>query len=259
MFDSHAHYDDEKFNPDRDEIIHTAHMSGVNYILNASSDIKSSLMSVELARRHGFVYASVGIHPHEVGNCTRDDIASIEEMVLNNSKIVAIGEIGLDYYYDHSPREKQQHWFAEQIRLAGKLKLPVIIHDRDAHEDTLKIMRECNAGEYGGVMHCYSGSPEMLKSVFDNNMYISIGGPVTFKNAKRVIDVVKCAPLERILVETDSPYLAPEPFRGKRNDSSLLRYIVHKIAEIKGVSFEEVREITTENAMKVFGIRGSAG
>lgn len=257
MFDSHAHYDDEKFNADRDEVIHTAHLSGVDYILNASSSVSSSMMSIELAGRYDFIYASVGIHPHEVDSCTAEDVAALEKMALDNNKVVAVGEIGLDYYYAYSPREKQQYWFAEQIRLAKKLMLPVIIHDRDAYEDTLRIIRENDAGEYGGVMHCYSGGLEMLRSFLDNNMYISIGGPVTFRNARKVIDIVRYVPIERLLVETDCPYLAPEPFRGKRNDSSLLRHIIQKIAEIRGMEFEKIRRITTENAIRVFRIKRS--
>ncbi len=254
LFDTHAHYDDERFSNDRDEVIERAHKSGVKYILNASYDLKSSSESISLSDKYDFIYAAVGIHPHEVGSVDDSVISILEDYALNNSKVVAIGEIGLDYYYDNSPRELQKYWFARQIRLARKLGLPIIVHNRDAHEDTLNIVREEKAGEVGGVFHCYSGSVEMAKELIKNNFYIAIGGVVTFKNARKVVEVAAFVPDDRLLIETDCPYMTPEPFRGKRNESSYVRLVAEKIAQIRGVSAEYIAQITTENAKRLFNI-----
>ncbi len=254
LFDSHAHYDDESFDNDRFETIGKAHESGVSYMLNAAVDVSSAKESISLAEKYDFFYAAVGIHPHNV-EYINDDTLSIIAKLAENPKVVAIGEIGLDYYYDTAPREMQKHWFAKQIDLAKSLNLPIIVHDRDAHEDSLNIIKAENAKSVGGVFHCYSGSVEMAKILLDNNFYISIGGTVTFKNARKVKEVVEYFPIERILIETDSPYLTPEPYRGKRNDSSYVALVAEKIAQIKNIKFEEVAEITTENALRLFKIR----
>lgn len=253
LFDTHAHYDDEKFDMDRYEVIEAAHKSGVSYILNASSNIASSAAGISLAEEFEFVYAAVGVHPHNVGETNDNTIATLADFA-RNPKVVAIGEIGLDYYYDYSPRELQKDLFAKQINLAKNLNLPIIVHDRDAHEDVMKIIKAENAKTVGGVLHCYSGSVEMAQELLKNNFYISVGGPLTFKNASKVIEVVKSVRFDRLLIETDCPYLAPEPKRGRRNDSSYIRLVAQKIAEIKGVSFEEAASITTENAKRLFNI-----
>lgn len=253
LFDSHAHLDDEKFSHDRYEIINKARESGVSYILNASSDLVSAKNSISLAEDFEFIYAAVGIHPHCAGEM-EDSTLDIIRDLAGHKKVVAIGEIGLDYYYDTAPRDIQKYWFARQLDLARELELPVIVHDRDAHEDILDIIKSQNSREVGGVFHCFSGSVEMAKEVLDNNFYISVGGVVTFKNAKKIIDVVKYTPMDRLLIETDCPYLTPEPFRGKRNDSGYVRLVAEKIASIKGLSFESVASITLNNARQLLSI-----
>jgi TatD DNase family protein len=254
LFDTHAHYDDERFEEDRHQVIKMAFEKGVGYIINASSDIPSNSLSVSLSQEFDFVYAAVGVHPHNAGEMD-DGILETLKVYAKMPKTVAIGEIGLDYYYDNSPREVQKYWFARQIGLAKELNLPIIVHDRDAHEDVMNIIRTEDAKAVGGVMHCFSGSAEMARDLLALNFYISIGGPVTFKNAKKVIEAVKYVPMDRLLIETDCPYLTPEPYRGKRNDSGYVGLIAEKIAGIKGVSFEEIAEITTNNARRLFGIK----
>lgn len=253
LFDTHAHYDDERFSEDRNEAINRAYESGVSYIINAGSDIATSAESVSIAHEYNFIYAAVGVHPHNVEGMTDNDLKPLEELA-SNKQVVAIGEIGLDYYYDNSPRESQKVWFAKQISLAKDLNLPIIVHNRDSHQDAMDIIRRENAKEVGGVFHCYSGSVEMARELLNNNFYISIGGPVTFKNVRKSIDVVKFVPEDRLLIETDCPYLTPEPYRGKRNESCYIRFIAEKIAEIKGVSFEKIAMATTENAKRLFRI-----
>ena len=253
LFDTHAHYDDERFNEDRYDVINKAHESGILYILNASSNIATAVESIALTQAFSFVYAAVGIHPHNVQQIKSDTIATLADFASDN-KVVAIGEIGLDYYYDSSPREIQRHWFAMQISLARNLKLPIIVHNRDAHEDIMKVIKNENARDVGGVFHCYTGSIEMARELLNNNFLISIGGAVTFKNAKKLIEVVKYVPLDRLLIETDCPYLTPEPHRGKRNDSSYIRLVAEKIAEIRAIEFDEVAKVTTESAKKLFKI-----
>jgi len=254
LFDSHAHYDDEKFNDDRDEVFTKAHEDGISYILNAATDIDTSLMSIGFAEKYDFVYAAVGVHPHNTSSLDDEVTAKIAKLA-KNPKVVAIGEIGLDYYYDYSPKDLQKYWFKRQLELAVDLSMPVIIHDRDAHEDILNIMKESKISQAGGVLHCFSGSREMSKIVLDMGFYLSFGGPVTFKNARKVIEVLQYVPMDRLLIETDSPYLSPEPHRGKRNDSRNVRYVAEKIAEIKGLDFEDVASVTLNNAKQLFGIR----
>lgn len=253
LFDTHAHYDDDKFAEDRYEVIEKAHESGVSYIINAATDVKSCEDSLALAHRYEYVYAAVGIHPHEVGDADDNALDEVARLA-KDSKVVAIGEIGLDYYYDFAPRELQKHWFAQQINLAKELKLPVIVHDREAHQDSLEIIKQEKANEVGGVFHCYSGSLEMAKELLNNNFYISVGGSLTFKNAKKLVEVVRWIPLDKLLIETDCPYLTPEPHRGKRNDSSYVRFVAEKVAEIKQISVETVADVTLNNAKSLFNI-----
>ena len=253
FFDSHAHYDDERFNEDRDKLLQNLKNEGVSYVINIGSCVETSLKSIELAQRYDFIYASLGIHPHYVEGIKDNDITIIEKEIKNN-KVVAIGEIGLDYYYDNSPRDLQKHWFLQQLKLAKRAKLPVIIHDRDAHEDTMEIIKKEDISSIGGVLHCYSGSTEMANELVGMGFYISIPGTVTFKNSKKIKDVVKNIPIEKMLIETDCPYLAPEPHRGKRNYSAYLKYIAEAIAQIKEIPVEEVAQITSDNTKKLFGI-----
>jgi TatD DNase family protein len=254
LFDTHAHYDDERFSEDRFETIRKAHEDGVECIINAASNIASAEVSISLAQEFDFVYAAVGLYPQNVKEGDDNTLVTLADF-CKNPKVVAIGEIGLDYYYDSAPRDMQRYWLAQQINLAKELRLPVIIHDRDAHEDTMRIIKEENAKEVGGVFHCYSGSVEMAREVLANNFYISVGGAVTFKNAKRIIEVVKEIPEEKLLIETDCPYMTPEPFRGKRNDSSYIKLVAEKIAEIRGTSFERIASITSENGRALFKIK----
>ena len=251
IFDTHAHYDDERFDEDRDALLNELHQKGISYILNASASLESLNSSIELSEKYDFIYAALGIHPHYADKVDESVLDKIR-VLSKNKRVVAIGEIGLDYYYDNSPRELQRYWFERQIELAKELCLPIIIHDRDAHEDTISIIKKTNAEQVGGVFHCFSGSAQMAIDMLRCNLYIAIGGPVTFKNARKTIEVVKAIPLDKLLVETDCPYLAPEPYRGKRNNSGYLVHTIQKIAEIKGVSEAEVAETTLMNAKKVF-------
>lgn len=254
LFDSHTHYDNEKFKEDRIETIKKAYDSGVTYILNASADMASSMETISLTQEFEFIYGAVGVHPHAVGEINENAMVALADFAKDD-KIVAIGEIGLDYYYDYSPREQQRFWFAKQISLARELSLPIIVHDRDAHKDVLDIIKSEQAKDVGGVFHCYSGSVEMLREVLENNFCISVGGPLTFKKAKKLIEVVEYVPLDRLLIETDCPYLTPEPHRGKRNDSSFVRLVAERIAQIRGISFEEVAEATMNNTKRLFKIK----
>lgn len=253
LFDSHAHYHDEQFDHDRFEAIKKAHDEGVGYILEASTDVASSVENISLSQQFDFIYVAVGIHPHNVMDANNNIISALADF-SSYPKVVAIGEIGLDYYYDNAPREAQKMWFGKQIILARNLKLPVIIHDRDAHEDTMNIIKSENAKEVGGVFHCFSGSIEMAKEVLSNNFYISVGGIATFKNAKKVIEVIKYIPADRLLIETDCPYLTPEPYRGRRNESGYVRLVAEKVAEIKNIDIDKLIDITAENAKRLFNI-----
>lgn len=245
IFDTHAHYTDEQFE-DRDILLPQIHKEGVSEIITCGTDIKSSINSIELSKKYPFVYAAVGFHPEEL---TRIDVDIPALKNLITERVVAIGEIGLDYYWNKENKEKQKDGFIRQILLAKELGLPVIVHDREAHGDTLEILKEYKPK---GVLHCFSGSTEMAKEIIKLGMYIGIGGVVTFKNAKNLPEVIENIPLDRILLETDAPYLAPVPFRSKRNDSSLIPYIAEKIGDIKGISKEQVLKITKENAYRLF-------
>lgn len=254
IFDTHAHYDDERFDEDRDSLLKQLHQEGISYILNASASPESLGATMELAEKYPFVYAALGIHPHDAEKMNEDIMNKIRTL-SKNDKVVAIGEIGLDYYYDNSPRDIQRYWFERQIELAKELRLPIIIHDRDAHEDTVNILKKTDVKQVGGIFHCFSGSAQMAMEMLKLNLYIAVGGAVTFKNARKTVEVVKAVPLEKLLVETDCPYLSPEPHRGKRNNSGYLVHIIRKIAEIKEISESEVAEITLMNAKKVFGLK----
>ena len=252
FFDSHAHLNDERFDEDREELISSFNQNGICNVVNIGADLKTSRESIELAEKYDFIYASVGVHPHDVEDMTDADIDTLAEM-SKHEKVVAIGEIGLDYYYDNSPRELQRKWFRAQMELANKLDLPVIIHSRDAMGDTLEILKDCPVK--AGVVHCYSGSVESAKEILKLGYYISFAGPVTFKNAKGLTEVAKIVPLDKILIETDSPYLAPEPYRGKRNSSLYVPEVAKKIAELKGITVEEVAKATMENTKRLFEIK----
>ena len=254
LFDTHAHYYDEQYQHDLPETISRAIQNGVGYILTASSDIASSVENITLAQKHSIFYAAVGVHPHNAADLNNSIISALADFA-EKPKVVAIGEIGLDYYYDNSPREAQKIWFAKQISLARNVKLPIIVHDRDAHMDTVNMLKSENAKEVGGVLHCFTGSVEMAKQVLDMGFMISIAGPVTFKNTKKLIEVVKYVPEDMLLVETDSPYLTPEPYRGKRNESAYVKLVAEKVAKIKGRSLDYISEITTSNAKRLFGIK----
>lgn len=253
FFDSHAHYDDKRFSKDRYKIIENAHKAGVEYIMNVGADLKTSADSIALAEKYPFVYAAVGVHPHDVKNLEEEDIEKLYGLA-NQDKVMAFGEIGLDYFYDKSERELQKEWFIEQMELAKELELPIIVHSRDAAKDTFDILRDYKGNMFGGVIHCFGGSAEQAKEYVKDGYYLGIGGVVTFKNAKKTVEVVREIPMDHLVIETDCPYLAPEPYRGKRNDSTYLKYIAETIAEIKNISAEEVARITTENAKKLYGI-----
>jgi len=253
LFDTHTHFDDEKFNEDRYEMINKAHESGVDLILNAAADIESSRAGVLLGNEFDFIYSSVGFHPEVAKDVTEEMFQEIK-LLAQNPKVVAIGEAGLDYHYDDSPKEIQKEIFRRQVALSRSLNLPIIVHDRDAHEDTLEILKDENAKECSGVLHCFSGSVEMAKIVLNMGFYISVGGVVTFKNAKKMVEVVKYVPLDMLLLETDAPYLTPEPYRGKRNYSGYVGLVGEKVAELKGLSYDEVAMKTFENGKKLFKI-----
>lgn len=250
IFDTHAHYDDSRFDEDRNELLSSLCNSCVSGIINCGCDLNSSLKTVELTEKHSLIYGAVGVHPHEAEETTDDDLEKIKEL-YKKEKIVAVGEIGLDYFYDFSPRERQIELFRKQIVTANELGLPVIIHDRDAHEDTMNILKELKPK---GVVHCFSGSAEMAKEILKLGLYIGIGGAVTFKNARKPVEVVEMLPLDKLLLETDAPYMTPVPFRGKRCDSSHIAYTAEKIAEIKEMDVQELIDKCAENAKTLFNI-----
>lgn len=254
LFDTHAHYDDERFDEDREELLSSLPQKGVELVINVGYDMPSSRNSIAFANKYPYIYAAVGVHPHDAKSLTESDLAELKTMALTEKKVVAIGEIGLDYHYDLSPRDIQREAFARQIALAKEVSLPFAVHEREACKDCLDVMKAEGVGGRAGVMHCFSGSRETAKIILDMGMYISVGGPVTFKNNVKTVDMVAYAPMDRLFIETDSPYLAPVPCRGKRNDSSLVRYTAEKIAEIKGLDVEDVIEITKNNAKQFFGI-----
>ena len=251
-FDTHTHLDDEKFDQDRELVIENLKKEGVSLAVNVGADLTSSKNSIALAEQYDFIYAAVGVHPNEVGEMQDEDIETLADMA-KHEKVVAVGEIGLDYHYDEPGRDVQKLWFEKQLRLAQTLNMPFIVHDRDAHQDTLELLKK--VGYYNGVMHCFSGSCEMAKILLDLGFYISIAGQVTFKNAPKVKEVAKMVPADRLFIETDSPYLTPEPHRGERNNSANVKFTCAKIAELKGISVEKLAKVTLENGKKFYGIR----
>jgi TatD DNase family protein len=254
LIDTHTHLDAHQFDEDRAEVIERARTAGVHKLINIGFNRETIPTTMALAEQYDFIYAVVGWHPVDSINMLPGDLDWIASL-CDHSKVVAIGEIGLDYHWDTSPKGVQQRVFREQIQLARQKKKPIVIHNRDAHEDVVRLLIEEDAKDVGGVMHCYSGSWETAKRCLDMNFYISFGGPVTFKNARVPKEVLAKVPLDRLLIETDAPYLAPHPHRGKRNESAFVRLVAETAAEITGKSVDEIAKITTENAMKCFGIR----
>ena len=251
IFDTHAHYDDRAFTEDMDELLRNMHDKGVERIVNIGCSMNSSRKIAEMVKEYDFLYGTVGVHPDDVDNLTEQDMQVLIDL-SKQDKILAIGEIGLDYHYDGIDKDSQKRWFVEQLSVAKQEKLPVVIHSRDAAKDTLDIMKAEHAGTTGGVIHCFSYGVEMAREYLNMGYYIGVGGVVTFKNGRKLKEVVEYTPLERIVLETDAPYLAPVPFRGKRNCSIYLQYVAEEIAAIKNVPVEQVYEMTFENAEKMY-------
>ena len=252
LFDTHAHYDDEAFDPDRDAVLSALPAQGVALVLNPGCDLPSSRKAVEYAQAYPHVYAAVGVHPENCADFTPADIDALRQLA-QKPKVVAIGEIGLDYYWaENPPRDLQQQVFRAQLALARELDLPVIVHDREAHGDTLAIVSEFP--EVRGVFHCFSGSPEMARELLQRGWYLGFDGPVTYKNARRAPEVAAVTPLDRMLIETDSPYMTPVPYRGQRNSSAYVYLVAEKLAAWKGVSPAELARITAENGQRLFRI-----
>jgi TatD DNase family protein len=253
LFDTHVHLNAEQYEDDLQEVINRALEKGVQNMVVVGFDEPTIKKAIQIAETYDFIYASVGWHPVDAIDMTDEHLAWIEELA-QHPKVVALGEMGLDYHWDKSPKEVQKDVFRRQIRLARKVNLPIIIHNRDATEDVVTILKEEHVEEVGGIMHCFTGSIEVAKQCMDMNMYISFGGPVTFKNAKKPKEVATELPLDKLLIETDCPYLTPHPFRGKRNEPGYVSYVAEQIAELKGITYEELAAITTANAKKLFGI-----
>ena len=253
LFDSHTHLDSRKFDNDREYVINRARSNGVGLMLNPGASLESSLEAVALSEAHEFIYAAVGIHPHDAKTMDEAMLAMIESLA-KKEKVVAIGEIGLDFHYNFSEPEIQRRWFVEQLRLARRLAMPVIIHDREAHEEIFNTLKAEKAFDHGVLMHCFSSSAEMAKAYVRLGAYISIAGPVTYKNNHKTVSVVEQVPLDRLLIETDAPYLTPEPHRGKRNEPMYVRHTCDTVARIKGISPEEAAEATLQNGLKFFGL-----
>lgn len=253
FIDTHVHLNADQYEEDVEKVIERALEAGVSKMVVVGFDHKTITKAMELTERYSFIYAVVGWHPVDAVNCTEEDLAWIESLAAH-PKVVGIGETGLDYYWDTSPKDVQQEIFRKQIQLAKKVKLPIIIHNRDATADVVRILEEENAGEIGGIMHCFSGSVEIARQCIDLNFLISLGGPVTFKNAKLPKKVAAEIPLEKLLIETDAPYLTPHPYRGKRNEPSYVPLVAAEIAAIKELPIEEVAAATTRNALKIFNI-----
>lgn len=248
IFDTHAHYDDERFNDDRAHVLLSLKDSGVCGVIDCGCDLSSSLKAIELSDKYGFVYAAVGIHPHETAEAGANDFDEIKKL-FSKEKVVAVGEIGLDYHYDFSPREVQLTFFERQIILSKELDLPIIVHDREAHEDTMNLLKKYKPK---GVVHCFSGSAEMAKEVLKLGMYIGLGGAVTFKNARKPLEVAAIIPDDRLLLETDCPYMAPVPFRGSRCDSTMIAYTAQKLAEERGCEVQSLIDKCRANAKELF-------
>lgn len=259
IFETHAHYDDEAFNEDREILLSGMKENGIGTVINIAADLESCKTTLALSEKYPFIYGALGVHPSGTGELNANLLAELEEecrksAVKNGGKTVAVGEIGLDYYWDEPARPLQKEWFKKQIEMGRRLGLPLIIHSRDAARDTLDIMKSCHAEETGGIIHCYAYSVEIAKEFLDMGYHFGIGGVITFQNAKKLKEVTEYLPIEKILLETDSPYLAPVPNRGKRNTSLNLPFVAEEIGKIKGISTEEVIRITADNACRLFGI-----
>ncbi len=251
IFDTHAHYDDEAFQEDRDEILSSLREHGIEAVTNIGASIATSKNTLDLMEKYPFVYGAIGVHPNETDELDEEKMEWLKEKSAID-KVVAIGEIGLDYYWDEPDRETQKKWFLRQLNLAKEVNLPVVIHSRDAAKDTLDIIKAEKAGEIGGVIHCFSYGKEIAREYLNMGFFIGIGGVLTFKNAKKIREVVEYMPMEQLVLETDCPYLAPAPNRGKRNSSLFLPYVVEEISAIKNISKEQVIEITTGNAKRLY-------
>ncbi len=253
IFDTHAHYDDEAFDEDREALLAELPARGIGRVVNVGSSLASCKRTMELARQYDYIYAALGVHPSETAELDEEAFEWLRQ-ICRMDKCAAVGEIGLDYYWDEPERDVQKKWFARQLALARESRLPVVIHSRDAAKDTADIMTAEKAGEIGGVIHCFSYTKETAKIFLDMGFYIGIGGVLTFKNAKKLKEAAAYIPMDRIVLETDCPYLAPEPNRGKRNSSLNLPYVIEAMAQIKGITEEEVREAAWENGMRLYGM-----
>ena len=254
IFESHAHYDDEAFDEDREALLGSLQEHGIGTVINVGASLTSCRSTMELAEKHPFIYAAIGVHPSDTGELTEESIAWMEGL-CRNPKVVAVGEIGLDYHWPDPSVDIQKKWFVEQLGMARRTHLPVIIHSREAAKDTLDIMQGEKAEEIGGVIHCYSYTKEMAREYLQMGFYFGIGGVITFKNSRKLREAVEYIPVDRILLETDSPYLSPEPYRGKRNSSLHLPYVAEAIAQIKGMTAQEIITITENNAKALFGLQ----
>lgn len=251
IFESHAHYDDDAFDEDRESLLGSLQQQGIEYVINVGASLASTARAISLAADYDFIYAAAGVHPSDTDELNEENFTWLKDQ-CKKDKVVAVGEIGLDYHYPDTNKPIQQKWFARQLWLANEVHLPVIIHSRDAAKDTLDIMKGEAPVEKGGVIHCYSYTKELARDFLNMGYYFGIGGVLTFKNAKKLREAVEYIPMDRLLIETDSPYLAPEPYRGKRNCSLYLPYVVDALAEIKGLTPEEVITITRENGLSLF-------
>ena len=253
IFESHAHYDDEAFEEDREELLVSLKEHGIGNVINVGASLASCKTTLEMTEKYSFLYGAMGVHPSETAELDEDSLAWLREQ-CSREKVVAVGEIGLDYYWKEPEIPIQKKWFERQLELAREVRLPVIIHSRDAAKDTLDMMQALRAEEMGGVVHCYSYTKELAREYLNMDFYFGIGGVITFKNSRKLKEVVEYIPLEKILLETDSPYLAPEPNRGRRNSSLNLPYVAREIAQLKGVPYEEVVEVTKKNAEILFRV-----
>lgn len=254
IFDTHAHYDDEAFDEDREQLLADLPKQGIGRVVNIGASLASCKRTLELMDKYDYIYGALGIHPCDTENLTEADMDWLKEK-CGHEKCLALGEIGLDYYWDEPDREIQRKWFVRQLQLAREVQLPVIVHSRDAAKETIDIMTAERAGEIGGVVHCYSYTKESARTFLDMGFYFGIGGVITFKNAKKLKEAVEYIPMDRIVLETDCPYLSPEPNRGKRNSSLNLPYVAATIAQLKGISEEEVRRITWENGCRMYRMK----
>lgn len=252
LFDTHAHFDDPQFDSDRDEVIKSLADDGVTRVMNIGANMETSEKAIEIANKYDFIYATVGVHPCDTYDMTDEDIERLRIMAKNNPKVRAIGEIGLDYHFDDTKPDIQKEWFIKQLHLAKELNMPVVIHDRDSKGDAIEILKR--EGISNGVMHCFSGSAETARELVKMGFMISFTGVLTFKNARRAVEACRSIPIERLMIETDCPYMAPEPHRGERNYSGYVKYVARKMTEIKGLSYEETARITMENGLRFYGI-----